>query len=456
MRTRIKILLALFGALTVVMAAAPWLVPMSRFIPLIEATAQARLGEPVSVGRLRLHLLPVPRLVASEIVVGENAMLRIASLTIRPGLRDAFATVRRVREVRAEGVVVTEDALRAAPAWRAAPSAQPPTVEVMHVTVHDARLELRAFTVREVSADISLEGNVVRRIEIRATQDRLRVVATPEGQGDYRLDIAARDWQPPLGPAVRFARLDATARLTARGISTRELTAVIYGGSLRGPLAVSWTPTWRVTGAINLKQVDLRPLTALFMRDTVVSGLLTANPKFTAQAAAPRGLLDALDLQSDFSVENGVLQKVDLHAVARNPLARDATKGGVTRFSRLSGRLEVDRDGYHFGELKVAAGMLSATGDISVARDGQLTGRMEAAIGGTGSLMAMPMQVTGTLKEPTVRPTRTAVAAAVAGSVLLPGLGTAVGLKASQLAERLFGAPRRRPPAGPAASPSLR
>jgi hypothetical protein len=453
MRTRNKILLALFGALTVGVAAAPWLVPMSRFIPLIEARAQARLGEPVTVGRLQLYLLPVPRLVASEIAVGENAMLRIASLTIRPSVRDVFATVRRVHEVRADGVVITEEALRAAPRWRASPTAQEPTFEIGHVAVRDARLELRALTLRELSADVALQSNAIRQIDIRSAQDRLRVVATPEGQGEYRLEIAARDWQLPVGPAVRFQRLDALARLTARGISTRELTAVVYGGSLRGPLAVTWKPAWSVTGALNLKQVDLRPLTALFMRDTTVSGLLTANPKFTAQAASPRGLLDALNLQADFSVDDGVLQKVDLHAVARNPLARDVTKSGVTRFSRLSGKLEVDQDGYHFGELKVASGLLSATGDVSVARDGQLSGRIEAALGRTGDLMAVPMRVTGTLKEPTVRPTKTAVAAALAGSVLLPGIGTAVGLKASQLTERLFGGPRRRPGTSAATSP---
>jgi uncharacterized protein involved in outer membrane biogenesis len=456
MRNRNNSLLALFGALAVGLAAAPWLVPMSRFIPMIEARAQARLGEPVTVGGLQLHVLPVPRLIASDIAVGENAMLRIARLTIRPSMRSVFSAVIRLHEVRAEGVVITEQVLRAAPRWRPAPDAPGASVEVVQVAVRDARLDLRALTLRDLTADVTLRDNAVRQIEIRSAQDRLRVLATPEGQGEYRLEIAARDWQIPLGPAVRFQRLNAVARLTARGISTRELTGVLYGGSVRGPLAVSWKPAWTVTGALNLEQVDLRPLTALFMRDTVVSGLLTANPQFAAQAASPRGLLGALSLQAQFSIEDGLLRKVDLHAVARNPLARDATSSGVTRFRRLTGEIEIDRDGYHFGNLKVASGVLSATGDVSVTHDGQLSGRVEAALGNTGELMAVPMNVTGTLKQPTVRPTKTAVAAAVAGSVLLPGIGTAVGLKASQLTERLFGGPRRRTAAGPTAAPTMR
>jgi hypothetical protein len=51
----------------------------------------------------------------------------------------------------------------------------------------------------------------------------------------------------------------------------------------------------------------------------------------------------------------------------------------------------------------------------------------------------MPLQVTGTLQEPNVFPTKTAMAGAVAGSVLMPVIGTAAGIKAGQLVERLLG-----------------
>jgi hypothetical protein len=85
---------------------------------------------------------------------------------------------------------------------------------------------------------------------------------------------------------------------------------------------------------------------------------------------------------------------------------------------------------------------LAATGEVSVSRDQRLDGRIAAQLKGTGPLFAMPMRVSGTLQNPSVLPSRTAVAAAVAGSFLLPGIGTAVGLKAGQLSDMLFG--RRR------------
>jgi hypothetical protein len=238
--------------------------------------------------------------------------------------------------------------------------------------------------------------------------------------------------------------LDATALLTERFIDAREVRGVLYGGTVDGTVNVAWKPAWSVAGTLALSRVDLRPLSALFTRESELSGLLTARPQFSAQARDPSELFSALALQSDFKVEDGVLQRVDLHAAARGPLAAAPSKSGATRFSELSGQIEIDPSGYHFEKLKVSSGLLSATGAVSVARDQALSGYLEAAVTGTGDLFAVPLKVSGSLKEPSVAPTRMAVAATVAGSVLLPGIGTAVGLKASQLTERLFGASRRR------------
>jgi hypothetical protein len=166
----------------------------------------------------------------------------------------------------------------------------------------------------------------------------------------------------------------------------------------------------------------------------------------------------SLRLESDFRVYEGMLQRVDLEAAARNPLARDAAEGS-TRFDTLSGHLEIDGDGYHFSGLEVESGMLAASGEVSVSRDQRLHGRIDAQLKGTGLLFAMPMRVSGTLQDPSVLPSRTAVAAAVAGSFLLPGIGTAVGLKAGQLTDMLFGRRRSAEPsrsAPPAQAPAGR
>jgi hypothetical protein len=53
--------------------------------------------------------------------------------------------------------------------------------------------------------------------------------------------------------------------------------------------------------------------------------------------------------------------------------------------------------------------------------------------------VSTPLAVSGTVQNPTLFPTKSALAGAAAGTALLgPGVGTSIGMKAAQLTERLF------------------
>jgi uncharacterized protein involved in outer membrane biogenesis len=431
-------------------AAVSWLLPVHRLIPGIEAQASARLGEPVKIASLRLFLLPLPHLVATGVSAGTTPLGSIARVTVRPSLLHLFSETKVLREIRLDRVVVQQPLLQrlsAVPHARAGVSA----VRVERVVVVDGELQLRGTTLRDVDAEIWLNDDGRPR-EMRATSEggRLRVVARPQPGGAVALEIVARAWVPPAGPPILFDRIDASALLTRHGIESRDFRATLYDGSVSGPLTVTWKPVWAISGEMNVKNVSLQALAALFFREHTVSGKLSGDPRFAARARQARELLPSLELASDFVIHDGALHTVDLVAAASNPLAKpDAAAGKATetRFDELSGHLTVNRDGYHFSALQVASGLLRATGDISIARHKSLDGRINAELRGTASLLTVPLQVSGTVQDPLVRPTKTAVAGAVAGSVLLPGIGTAIGLKASQLTDKLFGS-KKRPGAG--------
>jgi hypothetical protein len=181
----------------------------------------------------------------------------------------------------------------------------------------------------------------------------------------------------------------------------------------------------------------------LIKREVAVSGKLSAAPSFSSHARDPAELLNALEVESDFAVEHGVLYKVDLVAAAKNPLNRQAAKGGKTEFDELKGHMLLDHWMYEFTDLQIASGLFKAQGEVTVNRDKALTGRVRAELRGTGSLVSMRLDVSGTTEDPSVFPTRGALAGAMAGTMLMPGIGTAVGMKAGELTERLF---RRRKP----------
>ncbi len=185
-------------------------------------------------------------------------------------------------------------------------------------------------------------------------------------------------------------------------------------------------------------------MVALFTKETTISGRLIANPTLDMRAPSASQLADAISVESDFKVENGVLFKVNLAAAPMVLFNKDAMKGEDTRFDAFSGHLIVDPHGYHLTGLDISSGVLKAQGELSISPKHELSGRIDVAVRGTSGLVSTPLAVSGTVQDPTLFPTKSAMAGAAAGTALLgPGVGTAIGMKAGQITERLF---RRKPP----------
>jgi uncharacterized protein involved in outer membrane biogenesis len=444
---RTRIAAALVIGVVGVLLAVPYVVPLSTFIPTLEARIAERVREPVKIGELRLFLLPLPYAAARDITIGKGRAVQVDSLILRPALLSLLSDAKIVHEVRLEGVRVRQEALKRIGGWAqngksqrsAGKDESGPSVRIERVTLRNGEIRFPTFTLKSLDADVMLQGG--KPVEVRARQygDRLRVSARPEGAGTWKLDIAARGWEVPIGLPLRLDRLEAAATLTAIGVSSSSVRGELYGGSFTGPVAVSWKPDWSVKGELKVNDVDIEPVVALLKRDLAVSGKLTADPNFTLRARDPSALLETLELQADFSVEQGAIQRVDLVAAAQNPFDRDAGKGGKTEFDRLVGHLVTGPGGYQFSDLEIASGLFEASGDVTVARDQKLEGRIDVDVKRTASLISIPLRISGTAQDPSLFPTKSAMAGAVAGSVLLPGIGTAVGIKASQFTDKLFG-----------------
>ena len=441
MTRRTKLLVGCAG-LAALVAAVPWLVPLAQFIPRIEATASARLGVPVTIGSLRLGLLPLPHVSAQDVTIDETSAGHVGTISVWPVLGELLSDVKVMREVRLEDVELSQ--ALAARLLALPRSDGPPSVLIERVVIARAALRLPAVTLRDLDAQAELDAD--GRVE-QVTIERgrtLRLTLRPGTGSDWTMVVKAHNWTPPLGPGVVFDRIDATATLRSGLIETRDLTARLYGGRMSGTLRVGWKPDWSINGELTVEDMRLQPAAGLVANLRSISGRVSGKPRFSMGAKRAGDLAASLQLASEFVIHDGTLGKVDLVAAARNPLAKPPSDG-ETRFDELSGMVEIDQQGYHFYELNVASGLLRATGEVTVSRDRQLDGRVSAELRGTASLLSVPLAVSGTAADPVVRPTKTALAAAIAGSVLLPGIGTALGIKAGDLTDRLLG--KRREPA---------
>ncbi|MDP2694096.1 MAG: AsmA family protein [Gallionella sp.] len=221
-------------------------------------------------------------------------------------------------------------------------------------------------------------------------------------------------------------------------LELNALEAKLYGGKLSGKMSVNRKDAV-LAAEIAVNGIAMQTLVEALTNEVLFTGSMDGAAKFSMHLDEFERFPENMQLAGNFHLRNGVLSKVDLAQAASNPGKANAA-GGTTRFDNLTGLLNVDASGYHFRKLKIVSGALNAEGRLDVSPSLQLGGMLDTDVKGTAGLVSMPMVVSGTLNNPVVRPSKSALAGAAVGTAILgPGLGTAVGIKIGGFLHKLFG-----------------
>jgi len=221
-------------------------------------------------------------------------------------------------------------------------------------------------------------------------------------------------------------------------LELKGLKAKLYGGKLTGAVNVGRKDA-TLRGDIAASGIAMQRLVDAFSDKVSFSGNMESTAKFTMRLDDFRRFPANLQLDGSFHVRDGVLGKVDLAQAAGRP-GKVADDGGNTRFNDLTGLLSVDAAGYHFRKIKIISGALNAKGSMDISPASRLGGTLDVNIKGTGWLASIPMVISGTLDEPVIGPSKSAMAGAAVGTVILgPGLGTTVGARVGGFLNKLFG-----------------
>ena len=434
------------GVIILILAAIPFLVSLDDYIPDIEREISARIREPVKIGSLRAAGLPLPHVTVSGITVGKTEDIKVGKVTVTPDLWSLLDATKVIKSIEIDGLVLTQKAIEKIPAWippdaKPGQPSQPPAVRLETIVLDDAVIKLHKTSFGPFDARLVLsdDGNL-ESASIVTRDGKLTVFVKPE-LSNYLIDASAKAWQLPAGPAIHFDELVVKGVATRKGVNFSELRAKLYGGTIRGKLAVGWQKGMQLKGSATVIQVEIGPLQKALDKPQNMSGRLNARPVFSASAADPEQILDALRLETPFGVQGGVLHGVDIRKAATSLLSKDGGKGGETRFDKLSGHLNIDRGIRRLTRLEIVSGSLSADGNVTISPQDELSGRINTSIKATSVAAAsIPLNVSGTLESPLLFPTGGTMAGAAAGTAVLgPGLGTALGATVGQWAESLFG-----------------
>jgi len=430
-----------FGIVLAVLALLPLFFSLDDYIPYIEREASAKLKEPVKIERLGASFLPVPQLTVNGITVGKARDVKVGRVTVTPHLLSLLGSVKTIRSIEIEDLVLADAAFEKIPLWtQGGASKEGPQVRIDKVRVDGAIVHLGKTKVGPLDATIIMAASGEPQEAVISTRDgALKANVTPR-QGSYLIEVHAKSWKLPLGPPIHFDELKMQGVATTQDLNAKELSARLYGGTVRGNAALRWQKGLQLSGRFDVQQVELKDLVPLLSPGTRLSGRLNAKPVLSARAASAAQLAGTLRLETPFNIQNGVLYGVDIQKAATRIISKEPT-GGETRFDELSGHLPLERGAYRFTQLKIASGALAASGNVTIAQNKELSGRISAEVKAASIASAsVPLNVSGTVQNPVVLPTGGTVAGAAVGTAILgPGVGTTLGAKVGEWTEGLFG-----------------
>ena len=428
------------GVAVAVLFFVPFLIPMSAYIKQAEELAAAKLGVPVSIGSLRVALLPSPRLNVGEVVVGKNNEFSVEYVSVVPALTSLLSDAKVISSVQVKKPVIKKAALDILANLSKQPkdASSTTTVSVRQINVEDAKLEWPGLKLPEINADITLTPeNKPEAAEIETVDGKLKLDLIPKDDRQL-ITLVAKKWTLPAGPPLLVDELRMEMVLTDSKLDIPKIDATLYGGKLSGDANLTWGKVYKLTGKTRLDNLAVREPARLMSKSTRVSGQLFSDGSFNATAKEAGQLADKLNADIKFNIKDGMLYGFDL-AKAPAMLLTRGQLGGETKFDELSGLLNISGKTYRFRNLKVRSGVMSATGAVKISPNKALDGEIEVEVKNSLNLASIPLQVSGTLDKPMVLPTKAALAGAIAGTAVLGPAGAGIGLGVADKIKGLFG-----------------
>lgn len=406
-----KTLLALAVAVPAAAALAAWwwLPSEQELAARLAQEAEAALGVGVRVGALDWRLLPRPALELRDLATDQQRPLQLRRVLLQPRLLPLLAGRVELHSLELDGGTIVQRSLREL--GRSRPQQKKPTAT--------PAIELDRLAIRDITW-VSHGG--------------VAVVYAGDLAFDAGLQLReARFWRPGLEPA---AELQITRQAPAPDASTQRfrLRARLAGGSAEGEatLHTAADGQLRLQGELAPRGVELEQALAAFNRRSPVGGKADGQTRLSAVGENPLALVQRLHTATRFTVRPATLLRFDLQR-AVDTLGREHQ--GQTRLDLLEGQVETQNTPgqgmeIRFTDIRAQAGALTASGS---ARLHERRLQAKAAVDVVDGVVGLPMTVQGPLGELQVQVSKAPAIGAAAGTVVLPGIGTAIGAAIGRL-----------------------
>jgi hypothetical protein len=374
--------------------------PLAGYLPAVQQMISQRFKQPVHISNMRYTVYPDQVLRLEKVSIGSVQQIKADVVTIPMMPWTLLSGATEFDSITVNTVVMEPGGLELLPAMAQAGSDGPLNISELQLTgvkVGGVPFDVPMF---DAAITFSRDGKLQK---MRLNDSKITVNATPK-DGGLALNITAREWMPPFGPALQFSDLSINAQVTRQLATLTSIEGRLGGGRLKGAAKATWSGEIRVEGEFNLENGRMQELLPAYTRDFSATGSLTTNGNYILQGKTLKSMFDAAEAEARFSIDVGELNNVDLVRAIQSPIA-GGTRGGRTKFDTLAGSVSVSSGRYNYKQLQLNSGPLNASGVLNIGADGALAGRVSAELGSKGLVVARGnLNIVGAVRDPLLRP----------------------------------------------------
>ena len=397
-RGRSRLMLVLLGlvALVTVAVGGALLFPYSRFKPDIEAELARLWRVPVSVGDVRLKVLPRPFLLVSDVRIGGGGESVLGQLRVFEPYSMLGSGSHKLSRVEISGGIITTDHLMALADSGETRIENRPRSLLKTVVLEAVSIKAGELIFGKLIGEASFDRDGWLENTSLETVDRsLRIAAQPTPEG-VLLAVEGVGWRPSEEMALTFDSVQAKGVLQKDRLVIQRFDTHALGGLLTGSWLLDWSNGLAMEGDAALERLDCRKVVVHLAPSVPLEGELMGILRLRSTGTSWQSMWAKMDATLDAIVLRGAFNGVDLGEAARRGPG-STVRAGTTRFDRLAVKMTIDRKQVVGRDLSMNSGLFTATGQFVALRDRQVDSNLLVNMPTSAASRTQPIRVSGTL-----------------------------------------------------------
>src|SRR5574343_162717 len=369
--------------------------PYERFKPGLEAAASQIAGTTVRIDGVAIALLPSPQLKLTGVQLGTPVDGKIAEIRVSSPFSLLGEAPHKISKIDISGVALSSSRLVALPMLRGERFSDG-RIELSRIHVEQLQILLgERLALADLYGDVAFRPDGKIEKAIFETADRsLLVDAIPSATG-IGLNIEGRAWKL-AGSSIVFASLQAKGMLQKEKLFVENIDTTFLGGILRGNWLLDWSNGLSMAGDGSLIRLDSRKVSEEFAPSLKIEGDMTGTVRLRSVGRDWEALWHNSEAILTMEITRGVLHGIDLGEAARRAGGSEV-RAGNTKFDRLRSTISITSKQVVGREVRMDAGMVTASGHFVGERGGQVDGTMAVTLQTSGSSQHAAVHVSGDL-----------------------------------------------------------